>query len=305
MIYTFISGPVSSVFDKFDTRNFDTFQKGSRQSESRQPDTKQSDARQPNAWQPDTRQSNTRQSDTRQSDTGQPDTRQPDTQQPDTLQPDSRQPDTEQPDTLQPDSRQPGSRQPDSWQPDTQHITHTAYSYSSSFSKQLDTKPGTSVTPAHTIDVAESSFPAQESSLPALENSLPVTESSFPVQERSFSSSCWTLAQVENISEKKNSEHRLNMDNNLDRTPGNLVQSRKRFEKSQLMQTINYGEEKLLFLEAAKLVQVRVCRHNIYHDLKGLGHGRIFHVSLKYVLPDHRSLQECSREHFQIFLESV
>jgi hypothetical protein len=48
------------------------------------------------------------------------------------------------------------------------------------------------------------------------------------------------------------------MDNNVDRTPGNLVQSRKRFEKSQLIQTINYGEEKLLFLEAAKLVQVRV-----------------------------------------------
>jgi hypothetical protein len=239
----FISGPVSSVFDKFDTRNIDSFQEGSRQSESRQPDIRQSDARQPNARQPDTRQ---------------PDTRQSDTQQPDSLQPDSRQPDFWQPDTHQPDSRQPDSRQPDSWQPDTQHITHTAYSYSSSFSKQLDTKPGTSVTPAPSIDVADSSFPAQESSLPALENSLPVTESSFPVQERSFSSSCWTLAQVDNISEKKNSEHRLYMDNNLDRTPGNLVQSRKRFETSQLMQNINYGEEKLLFLEAAKLVQVRI-----------------------------------------------
>jgi hypothetical protein len=112
------------------------------------------------------------------------------------------------------------------------------------------------VTPAHTIDVVDNSFPAKESSLPALENSLPVTESSFPVQERSFTSSCWTLAQVDNISEEKDSEHRL--DNNLVRTPGNLVQSRKCFETSQLIQTINYGEEKLLFLEAAKLVQVRV-----------------------------------------------
>jgi hypothetical protein len=242
-IYNFISGPASSVFDKFDTRNIDSFQEGSRQSESRQPDTRQSD----------TRQSDTRKSDSRQSDTRKSDSLQPDIQQPDSLQPDSRQPDSWQPDTHKPDSRQP-----DSWQPDTQHFTHTAYSYSSSFSKQLDTKPGTSVSPANPIDVADSSFPAQESSLPALENTLPVTESSFPVQERAFSSSCWTLAQVDNILEKKSSEHRLNMDNNLDRTPGNLVQSRKRFEKSQLMQTINYGEEKLLFLEAAKLVQVRI-----------------------------------------------
>jgi hypothetical protein len=265
MIYKFISGPVSSVFDKFDTRNIDTFLEGSRQSESRQPDTRQSDARQPNARQPDTRQSDIGQPDTQQPDTLQPDSWQPDSWQPDTLQPDSRQPDTWQldswqPDTHQPDSRQqdthqPYSRQPDSLQPDTQHFTHTAYSYSSSFSKQLDTK---TETPAHPIDVADRSFPAQESSLPALENSLPVPECSFPVQERSLTSSCWTLAQVDNISEKKNSEHHLNIDNNLDRTPGNLVQSRKRFEKSQLIQTINYGEEKLLFLEAAKLVQVRV-----------------------------------------------
>jgi hypothetical protein len=270
--YKFISGPASSVFDKFDTRNIDSFREDSRQSESRQPDTRQSDARQPNARQPDTRKSDTRQPDTRQSDirqtdigksdtwlpaTRQPLTGQPGIRQPDTLQTDdSRQPDSRQPDSWQPESWQPDSRQPDSWQPDTQHFTHTAYSYSSSLSKQLETKPGTSVTPAHPIGVADSSFPAQESSLPVLENSLPVTESSFPVQERSFTSSCWTLAQVENISEKKNSEHRLN--NNLDRTSGNLVQSRKRFEKSQLMQTINYGEEKLLFLEAAKLVQVRI-----------------------------------------------